>query len=355
MTKGRFDDCIDCNFIESCTEEYPLYVRLGRISQLCECFSQNAQCNFPKMLRCGDKVAARIALVSGIEYGMRLLYELEGMTPPCDKWLSKGLEGIPDSDDERILIQEILGSNIALEAETLALSIEKLAKLLAGRLYAKGLISDADPYLIVHVQELDALSEFAEMGHEDLVEEIAEEEFEEFDRVHNIGGRAFCQDDWETFRIMRISQYDTWTDLMLSRYLCDFRECTNMGRNLIEEKYARMMESTAPDEYERIKDYLPAMTDEQKKLIDAIVTVQVSMMEDFAKEYPDLANRARSIHTYEDSLYNTSYETYLRGELSTYSAQMLLMYGRFVSELESEGRNLAGMIIENTIEMYEWN
>ncbi|MBQ8904687.1 MAG: DUF4125 family protein, partial [Oscillospiraceae bacterium] len=42
-------------------------------------------------------------------------------------------------------------------------------------------------------------------------------------------------------------------------------------------------------------------------------------MEEFAKEFPKIAGTARSIHTEEDNEYNTSYETYLRGELGTYS------------------------------------
>ena len=38
-------------------------------------------------------------------------------------------------------------------------------------------------------------------------------------------------------------------------------------------------------------------------------------MEDFAKEYPKLASQARNITSETDSVYDTSYETYLKGEL----------------------------------------
>ncbi|MBR4994200.1 MAG: DUF4125 family protein, partial [Lachnospiraceae bacterium] len=76
--------------------------------------------------------------------------------------------------------------------------------------------------------------------------------------------------------------------------------------------------------------------------------VQVGMMEEFAKEFPDAAANARSIHTSEDTEYNTSYETYLRGELSTYSDNTLVLYGRFIANLAANGENLAKMIISNT-------
>ncbi|MFR0950514.1 MAG: DUF4125 family protein [Ruminococcus callidus] len=43
--------------------------------------------------------------------------------------------------------------------------------------------------------------------HRATVEQLAELEFRTFDKVQGIGGRAACQDDWETFSIMRRSQY----------------------------------------------------------------------------------------------------------------------------------------------------
>ena len=49
----------------------------------------------------------------------------------------------------------------------------------------------------------------------DMIAEIMEIEWDMFQHVQNIGGRASCQDDWETFEIMRLSQYENWTDEML--------------------------------------------------------------------------------------------------------------------------------------------
>ena len=55
--------------------------------------------------------------------------------------------------------------------------------------------------------------------NEKLAYRIAEMEFKAFDKVINEGGRADCQDDWETFSIMRVSQYLTWNTPMLTQYI----------------------------------------------------------------------------------------------------------------------------------------
>jgi len=75
-------------------------------------------------------------------------------------------------------------------------------------------------------------------------------------------------------------------------------------------------------------------------------------MEAFAERYPKAAGNARSIHTWEDNPFNTSYETYLRGEISTYSDETLDLYGRFIAGLCMEGKNLAEMTMNNSAVLY---
>lgn len=144
----------------------------------------------------------------------------------------------------------------------------------------------------------------------------------------------------------------TWNHTMLLQYLYDFSREYYRGHNLIEEKYGRMMESTAPEEYEKMKKYFPELSEEKKAIIEQIVHMQVAWMEEFAAEYPCLADNARSVHSYDDNLYNTSYETYLRGEISTYSDKMLELYGRYVVDYARANKNLAYDIMENSARMY---
>ena len=78
-------------------------------------------------------------------------------------------------------------------------------------------------------------------------------------------------------------------------------------------------------------------------------------MEEFVERYPYLAGNARSIHTYEDNPWNTSYETYLRGELCTYSDKMLELYGRYVVEYATMNKNLTYAIMEHSAKMYGYH
>ena len=113
-----------------------------------------------------------------------------------------------------------------------------------------------------------------------------------------------------------------------------------------------MMKSTAPEMYAELEDKLPIRSPERQQIAEEIIKIQIAWMEDFAEKYPKMAGNARSIHTYEDNTFNTSYETYLRGELGTYSEETFILYGRFITQMYKQGRNLAYEIMENTAKFY---
>lgn len=188
-----------------------------------------------------------------------------------------------------------------------------------------------------------------------LIDDIVKIEWDMFDKVINEGGRADCQDNWNTFSIMRKSQYLTWDEALLESYHRDLQMALDSGINLIEQKYGFMMESTSPERFEEIKDGLLECPPQKRALVNEIVRIQVKWMEEFAEQYPKLASNARSIHTSEDSGWNTSAETYLRGELMTYSEGTLLLYGRFVAGLAADGRNLNELTMENTVHLYGYD
>ena len=139
---------------------------------------------------------------------------------------------------------------------------------------------------------------------------------------------------------------------MLESYIQDFKEAMSKNWNLITEKYGRMMESTAPKRFEEMKENFPYLSEEKKVIIDEIVKIQVAWMEEFASEYPYMAGNSRVIHTYEDTIYSTSFETYLRGEMRTYSDKTLDLYGRFIVSYLQAGKNLTKEIMTNTALLY---
>lgn len=185
-----------------------------------------------------------------------------------------------------------------------------------------------------------------------MIDKIIELEWKQFDKVKNEGGRASCQDDFHTFFIMRKSQYLTWEADLLTSYYNDLLQAECIGWNLIMEKYARMMKSTTPEKYAEFEKTLPVRSREREEIMEEIVKIQVGWMETFSEKFPRMAGNARSVHTYEDNAFHTSYETYLRGEIGTYGEETFVLYGRFVAKLLKENRNLAYEIMTNTAKMY---
>ena len=340
--EGIFSD-----FRRKLQEGYPLSVRYLKLAEAAAGFAQAAQYNYPRMLSRKDPLTGQMVLWDGVRSALRLVHYAEGKYPPHDKWLVRSIREGERGEKVFDLLEQIRKDDGQGQD-----AVERLGSFLAMELYGLDLISDIDPYLDAHSQELIYKASLAGKSREELAEEIARAEFEAFDKVRNEGGRASCQDDWATFSIMRKSQYLTWNQTMLMQYLYDFRREYERGHNLIEEKYGRMMESTAPGRYEQIKGHFPQLTDEKKRIIQQICAMQVGWMEEFAAQYPALAENARSIHSYEDNPFNTSYETYLRGELGTYSDKMLELYGRYIVQYAREGKNPAQDIMTNSLRMY---
>lgn len=395
----RDDEGVFTAFRNQLLQGYPEEIFYLKVAEAAAKYAQTAEYNFSRMLDRGDELSAGLMLWDGIREAMRLQLYLDGKYPPHDKWLHRSLlesEGGRQVDAILREMAALLGYVIAgRPGETMAQLgqvktdwiagrqgevtvqpgqgktegaagqpgraaigdglkrlAEQLGEYFARELYARDVISDVDSYLDAHSEELLYKSALAARKNEELVEDIARLEFEAFDKVHNEGGRASCQNDWPTFSIMRKSQYLTWNRTMLLQYLYDFHREYVRGHNLIEEKYGRMMESTAPERYREMKDRFPELTEEKKRIIEQVCAMQVKWMEEFASQYPALADNARSIRTSEDNPFNTSYETYLRGELGTYSDKMLELYGRYVVDYARTDRNPAYDIMRNSVSMY---
>ena len=161
------------------------------------------------------------------------------------------------------------------------------------------------------------------MTLEEKKERLIAMEWEDFRNVNNEGGKADCQENPGTFHAMRKSQFAPWPESVVDSYMSDLEEAKKQGRNLPAEKYAGMMESTAPEAFARIAHLLPALTDAKKELIERIVALEVSWM-----------------------------ETYLRGELKTYSEWTLAEYWGFLEDLQKKGQNLAFLTMEAMVKEY---
>lgn len=333
---------------------YPEEVRIQKIARQAALMAQSGQYNYSRMFGRGETVTAAIALSEFMKHTMAMVYLLNRKYSPFYKWMHRGMQEL------RILpeIGDILNALVDFPKgdERIPQTIEIIVALIIAEMRKQGLTSGEDNYLDHHTDRI--LKSIPQKEKKDesfkaaLVDELVSLEWQAFDKVQNEGGRAECQDDWNTFSIMRKSQYLTWNEEMLRSYISDFHRANDRGWNLITEKYGRMMESTAPSRYQEIRDQFPQIPEVKKEIIEEIVKIQVAWMEEFAEKYPKAAGNARSIHSSEDTPFNTSYETYLRGELSTYSDQTLDLHGRFVADLWKENKNLAEMTMDNTAHLY---
>lgn len=184
------------------------------------------------------------------------------------------------------------------------------------------------------------------------IEAIISIEWSLFNKVQGEGGRTSCQDDFGTFEIMRKSQFLAWDTDTLNSYLEDLQRARRVGRNLIQEKYARMMASTAPGQYATFEHTLPALSVAQHTTIEAIITQQLAWRNAFGADYPRMSSRARLIRTDEDLPQETSFETYLRGELGTYSEETLRCYAKMVDDYVRDGKNITTATMNQTAMLY---
>ena len=189
------------------------------------------------------------------------------------------------------------------------------------------------------------------MEKEKIIEKILEKEWKYFSNLNNIGGRADCQDNREDFIIMRKSQWETFNEETLLSYLEDL----NSKNNPLFQKYAQMMKYNSPEEYEKIKDILEKASDEKTDLVNKIMFIYMEWEKEFFERYPIFSSMGRPLYSSEDDNIETSIETYLRGELLSYSGKTLKLYLNYVIDNKEKNINLAIKNMDNLARMQGFN
>lgn len=186
-----------------------------------------------------------------------------------------------------------------------------------------------------------------------IIRDIVSMEWEMFQKVEGIGGRAGCQDQYPTFNIMRSSQFLAWDPGTLECYLQDLNKARVSGRNLITEKYAYMMESTDPEYYRlKLQPHLPPVNGTKSLLIQRILNLLIQWDQEVSREFPKLSQRGRPLEAAADKSGTTSVETYMGGELKTYSEETLQSLLDHLMGEKTRGGNVVRKILEFTTQQY---
>jgi hypothetical protein len=136
---------------------------------------------------------------------------------------------------------------------------------------------------------------------------------------------APCQQHPDQFMLHRKSQFSAWRRDVLASYLGDLQRARRRGENLMTVKYARMDNLIEPRHH---------------SLIDEIAAIQFAWQKEMFEKYPAILSGARPLSSSDDTVFKTSFETYLRGELETYSDETIGLLHAQVVEMQKNNRNM---------------
>lgn len=185
-----------------------------------------------------------------------------------------------------------------------------------------------------------------------LIAAIIEAEWQMFDKVQNEGGRAACQNDARTFAIMRYSQFAPLPQDALESYRDDLEQAAQVGRNLLAEKYAYMMEYTDPATFDRtLRDHLPAVSAYKQELCARIANRLIRDEQQFAARYPALHAQGRPTEGAQAD--DVSVHVYALGELKTYSERTLERYDAWLRAHPEE--NISVSVHRVMVQLYGYD
>ena len=161
---------------------------------------------------------------------------------------------------------------------------------------------------------------------DNIIEAILEIELRMFLAV-NPRQTSGCQEYPESFQLHRRSQFLPWSEETLGSYLEDLRGAEDRGENLMRRKYARMQGLLPPAE--------------SSPAAEEIVRLKMDWQRAMFRDYPAVMSGARPLTDESTRSQMTSFETYARGELETYSERTLKLLHRDMLAMQARGESLS--------------
>ena len=187
---------------------------------------------------------------------------------------------------------------------------------------------------------------------EELLNQILPIEWQMFSKVNEgIAQQASCQQMPRTFVIMRAAQALSWTVAVMESYLEDLTRAAHEGRNIMTEKYGRMMQQQGLS-LASGPSCFPDVSPDVQETIEQIVETSLEWRRQVSERFPKLVERGRVMAADDEMNGAVSFETYLRGELETYSPKTVDLYAHMVEIAETAGVNLEEECLRNMVSAY---
>jgi len=172
------------------------------------------------------------------------------------------------------------------------------------------------------------------MDNNNIIDKILELELKMFLSVNTLQ-KSSCQDDPDSFKRIRKAQFQSWSEKTLKSYLNDLEDAEKQKINLMNYKYGQM------------DNLIPPINN--NPLIDKIVDIQYQWQIRMFNKYPNLMRGARPVSSDDDAEYKTSFETYLKGELTTYSDTTLEYLYKDILEMQIKNHNMSEIIYQRMV------
>jgi hypothetical protein len=141
-----------------------------------------------------------------------------------------------------------------------------------------------------------------------------------------------CQEHPESFKLHRRAQFHPWSEEALGSYLEDLHEAEEHGDNLMRRKYARM------------QGLLPPAAG--SPVLEEIVRLKMDWQRAMFRDCPAVMSGARPLTDESTRAQMTSFESYARGELETYSERTLAQLHRDLVAMLAAGENLSEKVYD---------
>jgi hypothetical protein len=136
--------------------------------------------------------------------------------------------------------------------------------------------------------------------------------------------KSFYQEHPEKFKLSRRAHFIPWSQETLASYLHDLETALCNGVNLIS---LRLDNAHQPQN--------------RNTIVDVIVAHQCLWQREVIRRYPAMMNGKRIMATAGESPFINSYESYLKGELETYSDKTIELLHRDILDKHAQGINMA--------------